>query len=166
MPTRTVEDRFAQIAERLGRRRGVSLGSGKRGFGSDALTVNGRIFAIVTRGRLVLKLPQERVSALIDRGDGLPFDAGKGTPMKGWVVLTDQSSRRWLPLATEACQFVGGSAGATVRDVNEAPGACPRGPLGSAAPSGEGAGRDLGSRRRSARTARRASGWTDPDPSR
>jgi hypothetical protein len=103
----TVEERFAEIARRMADREGVALGSGRRGFGSDALTVNGRIFAMVTRGQLVLKLPPGRVSALIERGDGLPFDAGKGKPMKGWVALTSQSSRRWIALAGEACDFVG-----------------------------------------------------------
>jgi len=103
----TVEERFTEIAARMADREGVTLGSGRRGFGSDALMVNGRIFAMVTRGHLVLKLPPDRVSALIERGDGLPFEAGKGKPMKEWVVLTSQSSRRWIALAGEACTFVG-----------------------------------------------------------
>ena len=102
----TVDERFADIAVRLADREGVAFGSGRRGFGSDALTVNGRIFAMVSRGNLVLKLPPDRVSALIERGDGLPFDAGKGKPMKEWVVLASQSSRRWVALAGEACTFV------------------------------------------------------------
>src|ERR1043166_3271234 len=108
MAGRSVEDRFAKIAQALADRPGVALGSGKRGFGSDALTVNGRIFAMVTKGNLVLKLSQDRVAALIQHGDGLPFDAGKGTPMKGWVVLTPKSSRRWSSLAAEALEYVGG----------------------------------------------------------
>ena len=106
----TAEDRFDQIAERLAGAGGVALGSGKRGFGSDALTVDGRIFAMVTRGQLVLKLPRERVSALIERGDGLPFDAGKGRPMKEWVILTPQSGVDWLSLAREAYSFVSGNS--------------------------------------------------------
>ena len=105
----TVEGHFAEIARRLGGREGVSVGSGRRGFGSDALTVHGRIFAMVSQGRLVLKLPRDRVAELIERGDGLPFDAGKGRPMKEWVVLQPGSSRRWSLLAEEACDFVGGS---------------------------------------------------------
>ena len=107
MPGRSVEDRFTAIAAALAERPGVALGSGKRGFGSDALTVDGRIFAMVTKGRLVLKLPQDRVTTLIEHGDGQAFDAGKGTPMKGWVVLTPKSSRRWRSLAVEALEFVG-----------------------------------------------------------
>ena len=107
----TVEEGFGEIARRLRTREGVSLGSGRPGFGSDALTVHGRIFAMVSQGRLVLKLPRDRVAELIERGDGLPFDAGKGRPMKEWVVLQPGSSRRWGSLAEEACAFVGGSAG-------------------------------------------------------
>jgi hypothetical protein len=100
-----VQARFAAIAESLAGRQGVAVGTGRRGFGSDALTVNGRIFAMVTRGQLVLKLPTDRVSALIEAGDGLPFDGGKGRPMKERVVLTPTSSRHWLALAEEACSF-------------------------------------------------------------
>jgi hypothetical protein len=103
----TVQERFAEIVRRMADREGVALGSGRRGFGSDALMVNGRIFAMVTGDQLVLKLPADRVLALIERGDGLPFYAGKGRPMKEWVALTSQSSRRWVTLAGEACRFVG-----------------------------------------------------------
>jgi len=104
-----IDERFASIASQLCERDGVALGSGRRGFGSDALTVGGRIFAMVSQGRLVVKLPAARVAGLIETGDGLPFDAGKGRPMKEWVELTDRSSRRWRALAGEACGFVGGS---------------------------------------------------------
>jgi hypothetical protein len=63
---------------------------------------------MVSRDSLVLKLPARRVSELIERGDGQPFDAGKGRPMKEWVALTSKSTRRWLALTTEACGFVSG----------------------------------------------------------
>jgi TfoX/Sxy family transcriptional regulator of competence genes len=102
-----VQARFAAIAEGLAGRDGVAIGTGRRGFGSDALTVKGRIFAMLTRGQLIVKLPADRVSALIDAGDGAPFDAGKGRAMKEWVALTPRSSRRWRALAEEACRFVG-----------------------------------------------------------
>jgi len=110
-----VEQHFERIAGELAARDGVELGSGRRGFGSDALTVDGRIFAMVSGGRLVLKLPAKRVVELIERGDGAPFDAGKGRPMREWVALTDASSRRWSSLAAEACNFVGAGAGSSGR---------------------------------------------------
>jgi hypothetical protein len=101
----SAEERFAGLVEALAGSDCVTFGSGRRGFGSDALQVGGRIFAMVTRGRIVLKLPAPRVASLIADGTGLPFDAGKGRPMREWVALSDPS-RDPLPLALEARAFV------------------------------------------------------------
>ena len=101
------EQRFAALAAALDGEEGVAVGSGKGGFGSEALQVDGHIFAMVTNGRLVLKLPAARVASLIGAGDGLPFDAGKGRPMKEWVALAD-GDVAWRELALEALAFVAG----------------------------------------------------------
>jgi hypothetical protein len=108
--TPTADARFAKVVDALEGEEGVALGSGGRGFGTGALQVDGRIFAMVSGGRFVVKLPRERVDALVARGDGAPFDAGKGRPMKEWVVLAERSERRWLSLAREARTFVAGGA--------------------------------------------------------
>lgn len=108
MPETSVEERFGEIAAALAGRDGVTLGSGRRGFGSGALQVDGRIFAMVTRGELVFKLPAPRVAELIDRGAGSPFDAGKGRPMREWVALRPEFGANWLDLAREAMRFVAG----------------------------------------------------------
>ena len=111
----TVEARFAKLVAALEGEEGVTLGSGGRGFGTGALQVDGRIFAMVSAGRLVVKLPRERVDELVASGDGAPFDAGKGRPMKEWVALSVRIERRWLSLATEARAFVAGSTKPTRR---------------------------------------------------
>ena len=105
----TLDARFAELADALVGRDGVALGPGRRGFGSGALQVDGRIFAMVSRDRLVVKLPRERVAALLASGDGVAFDAGKGRPMKEWVALEERAADRWLELAREAREFVAGS---------------------------------------------------------
>lgn len=94
------------MARALSAHSGVTIGASRRGFGSDALQVNGRIFAMVSRGRLVLKLPHQRIAALIASRDGTPFDAGRGTALREWVVLTERCRARWLDLASEAETFV------------------------------------------------------------
>jgi hypothetical protein len=76
-----------------------------KGFGSDALKVDGRIFAMLTGGQLVVKLPAERVQDLISDGTGGPFDAGKGRPMKEWLTVL-ASDDVWSGLAAEAYAFV------------------------------------------------------------
>ena len=54
----------------------------------------------------MVKLPAARVAELISAGDGAPFDAGKGMPMKQWVELTvDDDACRGL--VAEAMAFVG-----------------------------------------------------------
>lgn len=103
-----LDPRFAALVEALADVDGVTLGFGRRGFGSDALQVDGRIFAMLREGGLVLKLPRERVAALLASGAGAPFDAGKGKPMKEWVVVGQSAAKQWLPLAEEALRFVGG----------------------------------------------------------
>ena len=64
---------------------------------------------MLTGGRLVVKLPRERVTALIADGAGAPFDSGKAKPMKEWLtVLSDDADER-LALAREALVFVFGA---------------------------------------------------------
>ncbi len=60
------------------------------------------------RGGLVLKLPRARVAELVACGEGVPFTAGRGRPMKEWVVLDERAEKLWLALATEALDFVAG----------------------------------------------------------
>lgn len=100
------EARFARLAEAMTRMDGVAVGSGRRGFGSGALHTNGRIFAMLTRGRLVVKLPRDRVASLVAHSEGLAFDAGKGKPMQEWVAIVTNDPEAWLALATEAREFV------------------------------------------------------------
>jgi hypothetical protein len=75
------------------------------GFGRSALRWEKKIFAMLVRGRLVVKLPATRVDALVSGGDGVRFDANKGTPMKEWFSLDPESELAWLPLAREALDF-------------------------------------------------------------
>lgn len=106
-PAGEVQARFAELCETMAGAGGVTHGSGRRGFGADALQVNGRIFVMVSHGRLVLKLPRARVDALVADGEGVSFEAGKGRPMKEWVAFETVPSRpRTRKLATEARDFV------------------------------------------------------------
>ena len=106
-PPITLEKRYATLVETLLSHADVTFGSpGRTGFGSSALQIRGKIFAMLVKGRLVVKLPRQRVDALVASGDGEPFDPGHGRLMKEWLSLAPTSEAGWLPLATEAMAFV------------------------------------------------------------
>ena len=104
-----IQKRFATIVAALAEEKGVTLGQqGKKGFGSSALQVNGKIFAMVSSGGLfVVKLPKQRVEELESQGMGKKFDPGHGRLMKEWLALAPDTAKQWLPLAREALLFVG-----------------------------------------------------------
>ena len=76
--------------------------------GNLVLKVNGKIFAMLNKGRLVTKLPKARLDELVTGGIGCHFDAGRGRPMKEWVAVDEASD--WVALAKEGYSFVKGRA--------------------------------------------------------
>jgi len=105
-PPISPEERFAKVVKALLTNSKVTQ-SEKKGFGSSALTVNGRIFATLNHeGKLLVKLPKLRVDALVASGKGERFDSGRGRPMKEWVQVPAAQSSHWPALAEEAYAYV------------------------------------------------------------
>ena len=106
------EARYAAIVEALLGNPGVTQSSdepqAKKGFGARGqLKIHDKIFAMLVRGKLVVKLPKPRVDALIAAGAGERFDPRHdGRLMKEWLVVETTSEEEWLPLAREAMEFV------------------------------------------------------------
>ncbi|HEY3991887.1 MAG TPA: hypothetical protein VGM01_03300 [Ktedonobacteraceae bacterium] len=105
-PAITPEERFATVVGELLSEPGVTPPTEGNDFGSSALKIHDKIFAMLVRGRLVVKLPKARVDTLVASGDGERFDANRGRPMKEWLALDPASQEAWLPLAREALKFV------------------------------------------------------------
>jgi hypothetical protein len=81
-----------------------SVAKGK-GFGSKGLKVKRKLFAFrSSRGKLVLKLPKERVDALVSSGKGEYFDPGHGRLMKEWIAIDLRARALWLGFAREALE--------------------------------------------------------------
>lgn len=107
--TATPSQRYADIVKAFAGKRGVTDES-SRGFGSSALKVDNRIFAMLASGdRFVVKLPRRRVDAMVAAGEGERFDPRRnGKLMKEWLVVHRRLSSKWLPLAQEAYDFAAG----------------------------------------------------------
>ena len=106
------EERFAALVEAMLGDADLTYGAAgagpQRAFGSTSLKTNEKIFAMLVRDRLVVKLDRRRVDALVQSGDGERFDPGHGRLMKEWLAIESTSDDEWLALATEAEAFVAG----------------------------------------------------------
>jgi len=101
----TAEQEFSKVIKALFQDRNVTQGGGK-GFGSGALKVNGKIFAMLdSKNQFVVKLPKKRVDELVTSKIGIRFEPRPGKPIKEWLVVT-ASRADWAKLAKEACEFV------------------------------------------------------------
>jgi hypothetical protein len=101
----TTEEMFAAVAGRL-----VADNprlEQARMFGSIGLrTESGKFAGFARRDELVVKLPADRVAELLATGEGAVFDAGRGRPMREWVVLHPGDERELERYLLEAREFV------------------------------------------------------------
>ena len=104
----SVDPKFAAVVAAFAQDRRVT--SGKM-MASVGLKLNGKIFAMIVRGKLVAKLPKERVDELVRAGLGDHYDPRHdGRLMKEWVELRG-TKPSWVELAKEAHRFVEGRKG-------------------------------------------------------
>ena len=97
------ERAFAEIADRLRTEPDIDEGTG---FGSSpGLRVNRKIFAMLVRDELVLKLPATRCAELVSAGVAIPFERGRGRPTKEWITL-HAALDTWPTLTDEALTYV------------------------------------------------------------
>lgn len=107
----TPEQRFADLVDDMASNQDVTppeTGPGaRRPFGASALKTHGKVFAMLSGGKLTLKLPAKRVEELLASGDGERFDPRHdGRQMKEWVSIAPGYTGDWLTLAREAQVFV------------------------------------------------------------
>jgi hypothetical protein len=89
-------------------RPGVTYG---RIWHSDGLKVNNKIFAMVVRDELVVKVPAAQAGALCADGGGTAFEPRPGRPMKEWVVVAAPDRGRWRDLIADAYRYGAAQSG-------------------------------------------------------
>jgi hypothetical protein len=75
---------------------------GGRIFGATALKLDGKVFAMLVKGDLVVKLPTGEAGDLVDAGVGTYFDPGHGRPLRQWITVPATYAPRWHRLAEQA----------------------------------------------------------------
>jgi TfoX/Sxy family transcriptional regulator of competence genes len=104
----TADEQWAALVETMLAQGAATYGSDgpQRAFGSTSLKTGGKIFAMLVKDRLVVKLDRRRVEELVEAGKGRRFDPGHGRLQKEWLDVDSASQDVWLELATEAEAFV------------------------------------------------------------
>jgi hypothetical protein len=104
------EERWERLVAAMLDRPGTTYGSTgegpQRAFGSTSLKTGGKIFAMLVKGRLVVKLDRRRVDELVGSGRGERFDPGHGRIQKEWLSVATDDDQDWLALASESEAFV------------------------------------------------------------
>lgn len=99
--TTSAEAAFAAVARAFEADPAVTAGTM---FGSIALKAHGKVFAMIVKGSLVVKLPRAEVDALVANHVGTRFDPGHGKTMKEWLTVAG-GPQQWLALAERAREF-------------------------------------------------------------
>lgn len=97
-----IDVRFAPVVRAFDEIKRITAG---KLFASYGLKVDGKIFAMFGRGRLVVKLPKERVDEMVGAGKAERFNPGHGRVMKEWAAFQGEEAQ-WVELAREAYEFV------------------------------------------------------------
>ncbi|MGY1753547.1 hypothetical protein [Blastococcus sp. SYSU D01042] len=76
---------------------------------APALAAGGRSYGFASGDQLTVKLPAERVRALIADGRGLPCSPRAGRPMREWVQIPSPDEEECVAWLREARAFVTGA---------------------------------------------------------
>ena len=100
------ETLFWELAQQLLAEPGITRSTM---MGYPCLRANGAFFACVERatGHLIVKLPAQRVSALVAAGQALPF-APSGRTFREWASFPAADPAEWRALLAEARLHAGG----------------------------------------------------------
>ena len=84
----------------------ASLPPGKAAYRANrnSLNVEGKVFAMMVKGNLVVKLSPERIAKYVAAGTGAPYEMA-GRVMKEWIAFAPGSGD-WKKIAREALDFV------------------------------------------------------------
>ena len=103
----SAQELFDRLAATHLRRDGVTL---ERVFHNEGLKVNAKLYAFVSKERLVVKVPAATAARLSATAEATPFEPRTGRPMKEWIAVDAPDSlaavRRWQRLTAEAYRHV------------------------------------------------------------
>jgi hypothetical protein len=92
-------------------------------FHNDALKVDAKLYAFITKGQLVVKVPSASAAKLTESGRAAAYEPSPGRRMREWIALDPPRSRgdqTWARLMADARRYVA-SLPATTRSRRKRP---------------------------------------------
>ena len=71
----------------------------------EGLKVNDKVFAMIVRDELVVKIPAAGAARLVATGDAVAFEPRPGRPAKEWVVVGPAHVERWRGLIADGFDY-------------------------------------------------------------
>ena len=98
-----MSDIYANIKLHFSKVKDVEVNDGK---GAQGKKHKGKMFAMFYKGDLTLKFAPDKVTKLIESGEGLPHDPGTGKPMKDRILIPASKYETWIQLTEESLTYV------------------------------------------------------------
>ncbi len=97
------EELFEAVVARVGGDPGITEA---KMFGSAGLKIGEKFFASLYKGKLIVKLGEQRVDELAATGKADHFDPGMGRRMREWAEVEPSTAEEWIGFAEESRAFV------------------------------------------------------------
>ena len=97
-----MDDPYAEVKAHFADLDGAAVNSGK---GSQGIKFGKKMFVMFYKGQLLVKLSPERVTELVESGEGLAFDPGTGKTMKDRVLIPQEGRDSWIGLCEESMRY-------------------------------------------------------------
>ena len=98
-----MNDPYADVKKHFNSVEGVTVNTGK---GAQGMKIGKKMFVMFFKGELIVMLPPERVTELIESGEALPHDPGTGKPMKNRVLVPESMEAKWIDFCEESRRYM------------------------------------------------------------
>ncbi len=100
-----MKDMYDEIKQHFSKIDDVVVNSGK---GSQGIKYGKKMFAMFSKGDLLVQLSPSRVTELVETGEADAFDPGTGKFMKDRVLIPVSKKSSWISLCEESMRYAMG----------------------------------------------------------